>query len=69
MKAMLMMTSDLAKALTVSPLVLPGVAIATGDAFGFQTPQTIVAHQIYDLHTIILGICIVIAVVVFVIWR
>ena len=62
---MLMRTSDLAKAMTVSSLALPGAAIANGEApFGFQTPQTIVAHQIYDLHTIILGICIVIAVVV-----
>jgi cytochrome c oxidase subunit 2 len=62
-----MMTSDLARALTtVACLALPGVAIASGEAkFTFQAPQTIVAHQIYDLHAIILGICILIAVVVF----
>ena len=61
-----MMTSDLARAVTVASLALPGTAIANGEAkFTFQTPQTIVAHQIYDLHAIVLGICILIAVVVF----
>jgi len=66
MKAKVMMTNDLAKVVTVASLALPGTAIANGEAkFTFQTPQTIVAHQIYDLHTIILGICILIAVVVF----
>jgi hypothetical protein len=29
----------------------PGMAIANGEAkFGFQTPQTVIAHQIYELH-------------------
>ena len=57
---------DLAKGLALVSLALPGVAIANGEAkFGFQTPQTIIAHQIYDLHAVILGVCIVIAVVVF----
>ena len=66
MKAKVMMTNDLAKVVTVASLALPGTAIANGEPkFTFQTPQTIVAHQIYDLHTIILGICILIAVVVF----
>jgi cytochrome c oxidase subunit II len=66
MKAKVVMTNDLAKVVTVASLALPGTAIANGEAkFTFQTPQTIVAHQIYDLHTIILGICILIAVVVF----
>ena len=61
-----MMTSDLARAVTVASLALPGTAIANGEAkFTFQTPQTIVAHQIHDLHAIVLGICILIAVVVF----
>src|SRR5580658_3229851 len=41
-------------------------AAADGESrFGLQVPQTIVAHQIYDLHEVILGICIVVAVVVF----
>ena len=66
MTARLMMTSDLARAVTVASLALPGTAIANGEAkFTFQTPQTIVAHQIHDLHAIVLGICILIAVVVF----
>lgn len=34
-------------------------------SFGFQTPQSIIARQISDLHAIVLGICIVIAVIVF----
>jgi cytochrome c oxidase subunit 2 len=50
----------------VASLALPGVAFADGEAkFGFQTPQTPVAHQIYDLHFIVLGIVVVIAVAVF----
>jgi len=58
--------SDLVKGLALVSLALPCVAIANGEAkFGFQTPQTIIAHQIYDLHAVILGVCIVIAVVVF----
>jgi cytochrome c oxidase subunit II len=32
---------------------------------GMQAPQTIVAHQIIDLHVIVLGICVVIALIVF----
>jgi cytochrome c oxidase subunit 2 len=61
-----MLTSDFAKVVSMASLARSGAAIANGEAkFGLQTPQTIVAHQIYDLHTIILGICIVIAVVVF----
>ena len=61
-----MMTSDLAKASLATLLALPGTAIANGEAkFGFQTPQTLVAHQIYDLHLLVLGIVVVIAVGVF----
>lgn len=33
--------------------------------FGLQTPQTIIARQIYDLHAVVLVICILIAAVVF----
>jgi cytochrome c oxidase subunit 2 len=66
MKAKLMMTSDLAKASSWALLALPGVAIAESSAkFNFQTPQTPVAHQIYDLHLIVLGIGVAIALVVF----
>jgi cytochrome c oxidase subunit 2 len=65
MKAKLMM-SNLAKVMMVASLALPRMAIANGEAkFGFQTPQTLVAHQIYDLHLIVLLICIAIALGVF----
>jgi len=63
MKAKLMM-SDLAKAARWASLALPGIAHGESK-FGLQTPQTPVAHDLYDLHAITLGICIVIAVVVF----
>ena len=57
---------DLVKVVPKVSPALPGVAVAGGEAkLGLQTPQTIVAHQIYDLHSIIRGICILIAVVVF----
>jgi cytochrome c oxidase subunit 2 len=62
----LTMNSERAIAATVALLALPGAAIANGESrFGLQTPQTPVAHVLYDLHSIILGICILIAVVVF----
>lgn len=38
---------------------------ASADRYNLQTPQTIIAHEIYDLHTLIFGICCVIFVVVF----
>ena len=63
---MVMMTRVLARAATMALLWPSGMAIANGEAkFGFQTPQTVVAHQIYDLHLIVLGIVAVIAVAVF----
>src|SRR5437870_1924773 len=66
MKGKLIMTSDLTKVVMVASLALPESAVANGEAkFGFQTPHSIVAQQLYDLHTITLGICILIAVVVF----
>jgi cytochrome c oxidase subunit 2 len=47
-------------------LLLPGFRVAAAESpFGLQTPQTIIARQIGDLHAIVLGICILIAVVVF----
>lgn len=59
------MMRDLAKVATVA-LLAPGIALADGESmFGLQTPQTPIAHELYDLHAITLGICIVIAVVVF----
>lgn len=60
------MTRDLSTAATVALLGWSGMAVADGEAkFGFQTPQTIVAHQIYDLHLVVLGIVVLIAVTVF----
>jgi len=38
---------------------------ASADRYNLQTPQTVIAHQIYDLHTLIFAICCVIFVVVF----
>ena len=59
------MMRDLAKAAAVA-LLAPGMAMASGEAkWGFQTPQTIVAHQIYDLHLLVLAIVVVIALGVF----
>jgi cytochrome c oxidase subunit II len=61
-----MMERNLKKAAALVTLALPCAAFAeSGPSFGLQTPQTIIAHQIYDLHTLILWICIAIAVVVF----
>jgi len=66
MKARLMTMNSLAKASSWALLALPGMAIAESPAkFNFQTPQTPVAHQIYDLHLIVLGIGVAIALVVF----
>lgn len=60
----LTMNSERAIATTVALLALPGAAIANGELrFELQTPQPPVAHVLYDLHGIILGICILIAVV------
>src|ERR1700751_1510389 len=60
------MTSDFVKAARWTSVALPGMPFANGEAkFGFQTPQTPIAHQIYDLHLIVLGIVVVIALVVF----
>jgi cytochrome c oxidase subunit 2 len=61
-----MMTRDLVRVLLATLLALPGAAIANGEAkYGFQTPQTPVAHQIYDLHLIVLGVVVAIALGVF----
>ncbi len=43
--------------------LVPAFAVANG--YNLQTPQTIIAHEIYDLHTLIFVICCVIFVVVF----
>ena len=45
------------------PALLP--AVAEADRYNLQTPQSAIAHQIYDLHTLIFIICCVIFVLVF----
>lgn len=52
-------TSSFAIAAALAP------ALAGAERYNLQTPQTIIAHEIYDLHTLILMICGVIFVVVF----
>jgi len=45
------------------PALVP--AVAEADRYNLQTPQSAIAHQIYDLHTLIFVICCVIFVLVF----
>ena len=40
-------------------------AVAGAERYNLQTPQTFIAHEIYDLHTLIFLICCVIFVLVF----
>jgi cytochrome c oxidase subunit 2 len=40
-------------------------AVAAAERYNLQTPQTFIAHEIYDLHTLIFIICCVIFVLVF----
>jgi cytochrome c oxidase subunit 2 len=62
----LTMNSERAFAATLALLALPGAAIANGELkWWLQAPQTPVAHVLYDSHSIALGICILVAVVVF----
>src|SRR5215470_9277163 len=57
---------NLVQAPIIGLLGPPGIALAAGEAkWGFQTPQTPIAHQIYDLHLVVLAIVVVIAVGVF----
>jgi len=46
-------------------LFLTASAARSQSKYTFQTPQTIIAHEIYDLHSLLVGICAVIFVVVF----
>ena len=57
------MISKRAGSFVVAAALAP--ALASADRYNLQTPQTIVAHEIYDLHTLIFVICCVIFVVVF----
>jgi len=57
------MISKLARSFAVAATLVP--ALASAERYNLQTPQTIIAHEIYDLHTLILVICCVIFVAVF----
>jgi cytochrome c oxidase subunit 2 len=57
------MTGDWAKRLVAAAAFAP--LPASADRYNLQTPQSVIAHQIYDLHTLIFAICCVIFVVVF----
>ena len=57
------MISKWIKRLVVAAGLAPALAYAA--QYNLQTPQTVIAHEIYDLHTLIFGICCVIFVVVF----
>src|SRR5258708_19332268 len=58
--------TELAKKIAVSALLQPALAFgAGGPSVGFQPPQTIVARHICDLHTLMLGVCLMIPAVGF----
>ena len=57
------MISKWMKRLVVAAAVAPELVRAA--QFNLQPPQTVIAHEIYDLHTLIFAICCVIFVVVF----
>ncbi|MDO8595148.1 MAG: cytochrome c oxidase subunit II transmembrane domain-containing protein [Sulfuricaulis sp.] len=57
------MISSWARSFVVAAALAP--ALASAGRYHLQTPQTIVAREIYDLHTLIFVICCVIFVIVF----
>ena len=57
------MISKWMKRLVVAAAVAPELVRAA--QYNLQPPQTVIAHEIYDLHTLIFVICCVIFVVVF----
>ena len=57
------MISECIKRLVVAAALAP--VLASADQFNLQEPQTVIAREIYDLHTLIFVICCVIFVVVF----
>ena len=59
------MTTRLAQILAGLLLCLTTGAARSQSKFTFQPPQTVIAHSIYDLHLLLVGICAVIFVVVF----
>src|SRR4051795_6316181 len=59
------MSTRLAQILTGLLLWLTAGASRGQSKYTFQPPQTVVAHNVYDLHVLLVGICAVIFVVVF----
>jgi len=60
------MIRRIAQILTSLYLLIAGAGLVQGEMrLNLQQPETIIAHDIYDLHTVILVICVVIFIVVF----
>jgi len=60
------MIRRIALTLTSLYLALAGVSLVQADMrLNLQQPETIIAHDIYELHTVILIICVIIFIVVF----
>ena len=60
------MIRRIAQTLTCLSLLLSASGIALAEMrLNLQDPQTIVAHDIYDLHNVIMAICVIIFIVVF----
>jgi len=59
------MISKWARNLVAAAGGLAPALVAGADRYNLQAPQTIIAHEIYDLHTLIFLICCVIFVIVF----
>jgi len=57
------MTTRLAQILAGLLLCLTTAAARSQSKYTFQPPQTVIAHNIYDLHLLLVGICAVIFVV------
>ena len=61
-----MMANHLAKPAIAALLAVPALCAAqAGMSVGLQAPQTIVARQIYELHSVVFWICVLIALIVF----
>lgn len=57
------MISNWARSFVVAAALAP--ALASAERYNLQAPQSLIAQEIYDLHTLIFVICCVIFVVVF----
>jgi cytochrome c oxidase subunit II len=60
------MIRSIAQTLASMSLLLTASSWAFAELrFNLQDPQTVIAHEIYDLHSVIMGICVLIFIVVF----